>query len=105
MDTNTTRVGLELPPTLRAQYLDISSDPKIKLDWNEEIEKVKKKDHRLFSSDESPHHFGAKSDKPSPKQGNITSNTEHSLYPIYPQEVDLNDLPSQYTEYLKTSAE
>ena len=31
MDTTTTQVGPELPPRLRAQYLDISSDPEIEL--------------------------------------------------------------------------
>ena len=29
MDTTTTQVGLELPPRLRAQYSDISSDPEM----------------------------------------------------------------------------
>ena len=75
MDTTTTEVGPELPPRLRTQYSDISSDPEIE---PTRTEKVKYKSTRYVSSssDASPHRSKSKSGKSSPKQGNITSDKE-----------------------------
>ena len=85
MDTTTTHVGPELPPRLRAQYSDISSDPEMEPLRTEKAVKVKKhKDKSKYkssryvssSSDASPHHSRGKSTKSSPKQGNDTSDRE-----------------------------
>ena len=64
MDTTTTQVGPELPPRLRTQYSDISSDPEMEPPRPKTIEKVKKhKDKSKYtssryvssSSEASPH--------------------------------------------------
>ena len=144
MDTTTTQVGPELPPRLRAQYSDISSDPEMEPPRAKSVEKVKKhKDKSKYkssryvssSSEASPHR--SKSQKFGqifPKQGNISSDRDQEksnqtastivyrdvreldkerrrshevrreLSPdeIYSREVDLSDLPSQYTEDIET---
>ena len=144
MDTTITQVGPELPPRLRAQYSDISSDPEMEPLRAKSVEMVKKhkenskyKSSRYVSSscEASPYHFKSKkSGRSSPKQGNISSDRDQEkskqtastiVYrdvreldketrrsrevrrelppdPIYSQEVDLSDLPSQYTEYIET---
>ena len=64
MDTTTTQVGPELPPRLRAQYLDISSDPEMEPPRAKSVENVKQhKDKSKYkssryvssSSEASPH--------------------------------------------------
>ena len=140
MDTTTAQVGPELPPRLRAQYSDISSDPEMEPPQAKSVEKVKKhKDKSKYkssryvssSSEASPHRSKSKkSGRSSPKQGNISSDRDqekskqtastiicrdvreldqerrrsHEVRrelppdPIFSGEVDLSDLPSQYTD-------
>ena len=43
MDTTTTQVGPELPPRLRTQYSDISTDPEIEPTRTEKVKKHKDK--------------------------------------------------------------
>ena len=51
MDTTTTQVGPELPPRLRAQYSNISSDPEMEPPRAKSVEKVKKhKDKSKYKS-------------------------------------------------------
>ena len=86
MDTTTTQVGPELPPRLRAQYSDISSDPEMEPPRAKSVEKVKKhKDKSKYKSSRyvsssyaaSPHRSKSKkSGRSSPKQGNITSDRD-----------------------------
>ena len=144
MDTTTTQVGPELPPRLRAQYSDISSDPEMEPPRAKSVEKVKKhKDKSKYkssryvssSSEASPYcSKSKKSGRSSPKQENIFSDRDQEkskqmastiVYrdvreldkerrrshevrrelppdPIYSREVDLSDLPSQYTEDIET---
>ena len=87
MDTTTAPVGPELPPRLRAQYSDISSDPEMEPPRAKSVEKVKKhKDKSKYkssryvssSSEASPHcSKSKKSGRSSPKQGNISSDRNH----------------------------
>ena len=144
MDTTTAQLGPELPPRLRTQYSDISSDPEMDQPRPKTIEKVKKHiDKSKYksscyvssSSEASPHRpKSKKSGRSSPKQGNISSDRDQEtskqmastiVYrdvreldkerrrshevrrelppdPIYSREVDLSDLPSQYTEDIET---
>ena len=139
MDTTTTQVGPELPPRLRTQYSDISSDPEMEPPRPKTVEKVKKhkdkskcKSSRYVSSssEASPHRPKSKKiGQIFPKQGNISSDRDQEtskqtiVYrdvieldkerrrshevrrefpPIYSWEVDLSDLPSQYTEDIET---
>ena len=86
MDTTTAQVGPELPPRLRAQYSDISSYPEMEPPRAKSVEKVKKhKDKSKYkssryvssSSEASPHHSKSKkSGRSSPKQGNISSDSD-----------------------------
>ena len=86
MDTTTAQVGPKLPPRLRAQYSDISSDPEMEPPRAKSVEKVKKhKDKSKYnssryvssSSEASPHRSKSKkSGRSSPKQGNISSDRD-----------------------------
>ena len=86
MDTTTAQVGPELPLRLRAQYLDISSDPKMEPPRVISVEKVKKhkdkskyKSSRYVSSSSEAFLHRSKSKKSgrsSPKQGNISSDRD-----------------------------
>ena len=86
MDTTTTQVGPELPPRLRAQYSDISSDPEMEPPRAKSVEKVKKHKDKSkcksscyvsSSSEASPHRSKSKkSGRSSPKLGNISSDRD-----------------------------
>ena len=85
MDITTTQVSPVLPPRLRTQYSDISSNPEMEPPRPKTVEKVKKhKDKSKYksiryvssSSEASPHRSKSKSGKSSPKQGNISSDRD-----------------------------
>ena len=110
MDTTTTQVGPELPPRLRAQHSDISSDPEMEPPRAKSVEKVKKhKDKSKYksscyvssSSEASPHHSKSKkSGRSSPKHllrwcfgrpnhaGMSLESTQH-IYKFLPKRLDM----------------